>query len=525
MCRFRWLLASALLCCGFGVLASEGFDDIVKLVKRGMKEELILSYVETSPVAYNLSAEEIISLRDLHVSDGVVTAIIKRGMSVRGKTSKPASELPAVTQNPGTPPKELPAPPTPPAPTPPQPSVAEPEIVGETDVWAEDTEPAGGPMPPYQFRYRNALYGTLAGYFQTQNKDIKVANDNSIELNVPGFKKPMPVHVVPRHERAPLVVVLLGIDGRADSSFGRLWPSWLANAGCHVLWFDSTFAPSFISISGRGVTGNLRAESAAVADIIAAFLERNDFKEKVSGIGVVGMSYGGIEALVLGELAAAGKLPFKIDAIQSYCPPINLGSSGALIDRWYAEDRWNFTLVELARKFSGHKPAHSDKDIPFDDEMMRAAIALAFRMGLADVIIRNDQRFKLKLLPQGNQFDEQYVQRDFAETWGFQRFLTELAFPYWNKKGEYENVGDMLTRMSVPYLFARQPACTELIMADDDPLNVPDDLAALKALPEAKRILFLPNGGHLGFVANRWTKAKLLRFVEQIEKKEAKARP
>src|SRR5207244_3067819 len=132
-----------------------------------------------------------------------------------------------------------------------------------------------------------------------------------LSLKVDSFKKKFPVRAIFQRETAPLVVVLLGIDGRADGALGKLWPSWFAEAGCHVLTFDSTFLPSFIEYSGHGVTGNLIAESERVRDIISAFIEQSDAKGKISKIGIVGMSYGGIEALVLGSMAKEGKLPFK----------------------------------------------------------------------------------------------------------------------------------------------------------------------------------------------------------------------
>ena len=119
-----------------------------------------------------------------------------------------------------------------------------------------------------------------------------------------------------QNQSAPLVVILLGLDGKAKSPLGRLWLSWFAEAGCHALTFDSTFTPAFIDISHHGVTGNLDKEASRIVDIINAFISLPEMRDKVTKIGVVGMSYGSLEALVLGQMGHEGRLPpqFKLRA-------------------------------------------------------------------------------------------------------------------------------------------------------------------------------------------------------------------
>jgi len=70
-----------LLVLGYGerVYASEGFEDLVKLVKTGMAEKTFLGYVQVSPTAYNLTEEEIIYLSDLGLSADAIKAINGHG--------------------------------------------------------------------------------------------------------------------------------------------------------------------------------------------------------------------------------------------------------------------------------------------------------------------------------------------------------------------------------------------------------------------------------------------------------------
>jgi predicted alpha/beta-fold hydrolase len=366
-------------------------------------------------------------------------------------------------------------------------------------------------LPPYAFQYENGLYATIVGFVSVRDMDLK--NQKSIKLNVDSFKKKMPVKAVIQRESAPLIVLLLGIDGQANGRLGKLWPSWYAQAGYHVLTFDSTFLPAFIETSGHGVTGNLVAESGCVKEIISSFLRLSEMRGKVTKIGIVGMSYGGIEALVLGTEAAAGKLPFTVDGIQAYSPPLRMQKTGELIDKWFEEDRWNYTLVELANQLSSHKPVGPDKPVPFSDSLMRAGIAAAFRLGLVDVIVRNDRTYKLHMLPDGNNFDNEYVKRDYAATRGYTEFMEEATFPYWQKRMGFKAIADLMGPIEVQNLLPRQPACSEIIFAQDDPFNTPEDVAAIRALGKGC-VTILPRGGHLGFVNEAWTRAKLLRIFD-----------
>jgi len=364
-------------------------------------------------------------------------------------------------------------------------------------------------LPPYAFKYSNGLYGTLVGYFSI--KEIELKNLAKYKLDISSFRKKVPVKAIVQSEPAPLVVIILGLEGKVDDSLGRVWSSWLSEAGYHVLSFDSTFLPSFIDISGHGVTGNLVAESERVRDIIGAFVALPEMHGKITKIGVAGMSYGGIQAMVLGQMAKEGRLgQFQIDAIQAYCPPLKLHKTGELIDRWFAEDRWKFKLTELASQMEGHKPVAADVAPPFSDPMIRAALSAIFRQVLTETIVRNDNVYHLGALPHGNNYDDQYVKKAYAETWGFGKFMRDISFPYWQKKLNLQSINELTDPVEIENLIEKQPLNSELILAEDDPLNDPADMASLKLKASGKRITFLAHGGHLGFVNEAWTKAKLL---------------
>ena len=61
------------------VSASEGYEDLVKLVKSGVSEKIILDYVRSSPTAYALTVDEILYLSDLGLSAETIKSINAHG--------------------------------------------------------------------------------------------------------------------------------------------------------------------------------------------------------------------------------------------------------------------------------------------------------------------------------------------------------------------------------------------------------------------------------------------------------------
>ena len=68
-----------------GGLASEGFDDVLKMTRAGVGEELLMTYVEQSAVSYDLSTDEIILLKDLGVSEKIIVAMLSKGKTIRAE--------------------------------------------------------------------------------------------------------------------------------------------------------------------------------------------------------------------------------------------------------------------------------------------------------------------------------------------------------------------------------------------------------------------------------------------------------
>lgn len=62
----------------FTIWATEGYDDLAKLLKAGVSEDVIIAFINSSNVRYALSPDNIVQLKAMGASDKVITAAIQR---------------------------------------------------------------------------------------------------------------------------------------------------------------------------------------------------------------------------------------------------------------------------------------------------------------------------------------------------------------------------------------------------------------------------------------------------------------
>ena len=363
-------------------------------------------------------------------------------------------------------------------------------------------------LPKFKHPYTDGLYSTVVAmnmfYVPTPEKQKKQ------KLKVPGFKRELPIYTITQDFAAPLVVVLMGVDGKVEGPWGALFPYWYSEAGYHVLTFESTFTSTYPVISGQGCVGNFDAETDQVAAIIDAYL-KTDVKSKITKVGVVGMSFGATQALLLAAKQKEGKLPFELSGCLALSPPASLQTSAQVVDRYFREDRWDTTMVDLAKKFMSHLPVAEGQAIPFQPTELRAAIGFAFRDGLTDVVERNDRMYNLRLLPSTNP-DTEEDRNSYAAATGLEKFISEFTFKYWQKKGTIKTPEELWDMGNLAKILPRLPDFAEAVVAENDPFNSSEDLAAAKAADVNHRLTVVPVGGHLGFISADWTLVKSLRI-------------
>lgn len=365
-------------------------------------------------------------------------------------------------------------------------------------------------IPPYQDKYKDGLYSTIVTMLTVGAPEIK--QQKKVKLEIDGWKKKFEARAIIQEQPSPLVVVLVGVDGKADTPMGRLLPYWLDHyLHYSVLSFDSTFRPNFEDCSRHGVSGCVPADCAAIAQVIDAFLKQKDMQGKFTKIGVVGYSLGGLQAVGLAQLAGQKKLPFELSGAVAISPPVNLKSTALILDGMYNQDRWKYKMVDMAKVFMTHEPVEPGEKIPFEPDFMRAGIGYIIREEFTEIVDKNDEIFRLNKLPD-EQKDPTANRESEARAWGFQRFIEMMSYPYWQEKGGYKTADEFWQASDLLKLMEGAPPYVRAIVAEDDPFNAPEDMAVLKQKADPKLVEILPNGGHMGFMASAFTFGHLVHL-------------
>ena len=86
--------AAVVTIAAFSCWATEGYDDLVKLVKSGVGEEVVLAFINSSATGFALTPDEILHLKDMGASNKVLTAAIqKKKSAAEAQPQKSASSL------------------------------------------------------------------------------------------------------------------------------------------------------------------------------------------------------------------------------------------------------------------------------------------------------------------------------------------------------------------------------------------------------------------------------------------------
>src|SRR5439155_6845430 len=73
---------------------SPAVAEVIRLAESGVAEDVVMAYVQNSPAGFNLSADQILYVRDLGLSSRVITAMLNRDAALRSQPppSQPAPE-------------------------------------------------------------------------------------------------------------------------------------------------------------------------------------------------------------------------------------------------------------------------------------------------------------------------------------------------------------------------------------------------------------------------------------------------
>ena len=407
----------------------------------------------------------------------------------------------------------------------------------------------------------NGLVSTV-NYEQYPGREVK--NERKLKVKPSGFKKEVEVRTFWQPGKAPLAVTILGFGQRADDKNARTWQADLFNAGNHVLSFDSIIRNNMNRASGHGVAGNIWIEGQLCTRIIQAVLKATDkdtgkpFSDRVSSIRIVGFSYGG--NLALQALRDPRVRNWTVDRVLLVSTPVDFRRTAQLFDLYNMVDASHFSTLSLAKMLSGYTPK-GNEPTEREKSLMRGGLGYVFHGDVALIFEDNAKRYtpelraelrafsssdaakahrKAELARQKARFErardllesrkdtlakevykesrrnleeEDKARRLFASirlddyrNWTFKHGRVLLWRRYWDARNDYSDLG----RLKV--LMKGAPNFVQVVIAEDDPLNQPEDLQVLKRELKAPQLLLIPHGGHLGMSGTKWFQALMAKF-------------
>lgn len=414
-------------------------------------------------------------------------------------------------------------------------------------------------------------HGLVSTVNYEEFKEPKFEGDEKIKLpkEVTGFREDVEVRVLWQNKKAPLAIPLLGFYTKCDDKVAKAWMAYLHNAGCHVLVFDSIFRANFNEHVGHGVPGNLREEAKAVAKLIDTVLkfrpekETTRISEKVSGVRLLGTSYGGLLALSLLKQPQAKSWP--IERVLVLSSPVRIQTAAERVDACYRIDRPKFE-ISLTKLMGGYKP-DAYPPTPRECALMRAGIAYDFYDALSSILEKNEKIYmpglfetlhsseetaglsvkieerlkelkdrqdkelealrknyeqfkedkqkkeeykaKKKDLEDKQKVEENDVKKRLSDPdcWTYKDFVEQMCAPYWKLKPE-----EIWAQGDLGAALQDAPGIVQVFMAADDPLNKPEELKALQEKFHNPKLIVIPYGGHLGFCGTKWCEELIRKF-------------
>ena len=325
---------------------------------------------------------------------------------------------------------------------------------------------------------------------------------------------------------APLAVVIAGTGGDGNTPKLAILRGALYGAGYHVLTMPSPTFPGFIvSASSTGVAGDLVQDGHDLYAAMQVILAHVPRRVRVTDIDILGYSLGGANAAIVKSIdAAEGRLHIRRALMIN--PPVNLFASIARLDQLFAtaigtrdadvESLYRRLYVRLATVYRASDRTELDRDFVLGaaaevlktDAELSAAIALSFRLDLADMFFAGDLYAGTgvitdpKRLPKVSDSLEATARAVRART--FVDYTTHVFVPYYLKHRPGSTpeslVADNALRI-VGEALRRDSGYFAQTNSDDLILDA-GELAWLKDTLGA-RIVVYDHGGHVGNLGER----------------------
>ncbi|UYL07398.1 alpha/beta hydrolase [Bdellovibrio sp. SKB1291214] len=319
---------------------------------------------------------------------------------------------------------------------------------------------------------------------------------------------------------APLVFIIPGTGGTAESAAALVLAEQLFKTGYHVVTVDNPFSWKFsVAGSKTGLPGYTPRDA---ADLYKAFAKVSKELRVNNGItprsySLVGYSLGGLQSLFVKKQDDQARL-FNFKKVLVINPPANLLYAVQKLDRlasleqslsFNQKQNISFKVTRVTDLVTGGKinlknPLEIDrvfKEEAFSNLEMQYLIGSEFRNSLGDLVFASQQVKDLGILKSPATKYKRNARNAEAAAVSFARYLNEFLLPSVRQsEGASYSVQQMNHDASI-FQFAdyiRDNESLYFIDSADDLFSKSEDIAWMKS-QFGSRGLVLPIGGHCGF--------------------------
>ncbi len=349
----------------------------------------------------------------------------------------------------------------------------------------------------------------MQGLWETITAGLrKVDHPPLMEMKVllTGAKAPMEIQYFLQPQPRPLVIIVNGTFSKAQNLYAEMLESTYIRAGYNVVTFDSFFSRRFLLETQYGAPGNFKAEAEIAGRIVSMFLKQPGISDKVSDIGVVGLSYGGAVALQMALLDQSKQLPFKLARVQVYSIPVSFQNAFRILDEFEAQPYSYDTIIPIVLKANKRHQAMPDDTTV---EMLQKVIGRSFRLDLPETVESVDRiYFNTIKKNRASALETNYLgdgqaaimdRESEASSVSFRAFFASWLAPYWHGTSRV-SAEDLLAMGELSQLLPQLSDKVQIVIAQNDPLNVPGSIDALSKIKTGAKLILQKSGGHLGFL-------------------------
>lgn len=339
-----------------------------------------------------------------------------------------------------------------------------------------------------------------------------------------------------QREEVPLVFVIAGTGARYSNDTMTFLEALLYGAGFHVVSLSSPTHPDFIlSAAPHHVPGYMQQDVEDLYALMQRIRDAHDDDIDITGIHVVGYSLGATEAAFLAKHDAA-KRRLGFGKVVLLNPSVSLYESARILDTMFeralpegptgVDTLISEMFVRITPYVHNRARGKLDSDFLFHfadqgsvtDRELSTAIATVFRLALANMVFTVDACAggghvveKNRKLTATTPLTDSFKR---ATRWTFERYVNELAVPYWQQKLPGTDRDQLIADASMtsigPWLAGA--ANVSVVTNADDVILAPGHLDFLRRT-FGGRIHVFPYGGHLGSLKHRDFAASLLKAL------------